>query len=1601
MNTFYKKVIVFLQILVIIGIQFAILGNSVVEAFYAGLEQQSTNTNQKNIDFDVYFKNGEEKVHYKEADIKEGGSLIVNIMMNQTGVLDNAKISLENSNFNLKEIENAYVKSIEDNEIELNQIISGEEVKIEIPIQFKEGENITKEYLSQETTVKLEGSHISGEKKKKEIVGEKKIKVDWKQETQLELQQEMEKYITLEGKTLLQQKIITKVNEKTLIKEEKLEINVPEIQTITPDEVNVLLNGEMITDDKYEYNKESKILTIKSEYNKENIQNEYKIIYLYGQTIEEETLSLKLYTKVNYEMYTGNIDVKEYENEVTVTNRQNQLSATLDMTESLYKGYLYSNSERVTNYQEKLKIEISNLEELENICIQNMSDYFKNENGEKFDINGNAYLREIKFFKTNLQNILGEKFEVNILGENGENLAVLNEQFQWNENGEGIISLDNNSFDKTQIVMSSPVNVGVIDIEMSKYIKGNAGYTKDELKSFTNLESNIKITSNNQDIPLQANVILNDTITEAKVEVNTSDFSVLNSNQNVQIIATLKSDNEKYNLYENPIVRVKLPDDVETVGFHFVNILYGDEMKIAKSRYSAKDKIIEIRLEGKQSEYRTTMEEGIKVVIDLDINLKKDATDKEATVDLMIENAGNETFETNVPVKIKSKYGAILYQNIEGFNEENTKIESAENDTLEVILDKGSNEKQAKVKQALINNYDNPIDEIVMIGNLAEESEESAELKSNFKANLINGLDIDQENVKVYYSEKENATEQDDTWNETVEDWSSIKSFKITMKEELAPKERLSLNYGLAIPANLQQGDSTYQKLNISYLYQGQKLESNSAISLMTTGEIEAEGLEKEENGIKTELIVTTGNKELKDDEEVWEGQTVNYKLKVTNNTGKDLNNLNLVANHTNVIYYGDKEIEGFNSLTGETETIIIKQEDESLTGIKRTADTLKAGETIEFTYQFAPKKITGNEIKGMLEITADDIKEKYVITNINTIKDAKMKAQVVSGLDDRLDFAEGDVYKANFYISNLTNEKQTNVIYHIQTTDLLQFDPDFILSGMGYELQEYKDNKITIKIPVLEPNQKLQINLPFIVGTMQKDNKEGEFSIYSYIEDGKNIYYSNKITKKIKRIVAKITGTQSVDKEESIVKVGDILTYVAKISNNDNELATDVKLTHNVTEANSKLLKANIQTSDGEITEANIDNSNLATIEFHLEPGETITYIAEVEIWENTDENVNYEETVKSNIRLEWDYTGNLELNEITFKLFDEEDVVDPDEPTNPEGQRYQISGKAWEDKNKNGIRDNEEYGIPDLEVQLLDAQTGEIVNAENQEQKTVTDKDGNYVFNNISNGKYIVVFRYNNTVYSTTQYQKENIDKSINSDVIQKKVGEEIIAVTDTLKIEDENLKDIDAGFIKNIKFDMSLDKTISKVIVQNAEGTRNVEYKDTKLAKVEINPKYISNTTVLVEYKIKVKNEGEIPGYANEIVDYMPKELKFNSEINKNWYMGTDGNVHNMSLSNTLIKPGETQEVKLTLIKQMTAGNTGITYNIAEILEDSNDLRVKDEDSVPGNRKDGEDDISSAELLVSIKTGLFTISISIFIIAILGIIGYVIYRERRKLR
>ena len=53
-------------------------------------------------------------------------------------------------------------------------------------------------------------------------------------------------------------------------------------------------------------------------------------------------------------------------------------------------------------------------------------------------------------------------------------------------------------------------------------------------------------------------------------------------------------------------------------------------------------------------------------------------------------------------------------------------------------------------------------------------------------------------------------------------------------------------------------------------------------------------------------------------------------------------------------------------------------------------------------------------------------------------------------------------------------------------------------------------------------------------------------------------------------------------------------------------------------------------------------------------------------------------------------------------------------------------------------------------------------------------------------------------------------------------------------------------------------------------------------------------------------------------------------------------------------------------------MTQDNIGRSSNIAEIAEDYNEQSLKDKDSTPKNKVQGEDDMSSADVIISIGTG-----------------------------
>ena len=331
-------------------------------------------------------------------------------------------------------------------------------------------------------------------------------------------------------------------------------------------------------------------------------------------------------------------------------------------------------------------------------------------------------------------------------------------------------------------------------------------------------------------------------------------------------------------------------------------------------------------------------------------------------------------------------------------------------------------------------------------------------------------------------------------------------------------------------------------------------------------------------------------------------------------------------------------------------------------------------------------------------------------------------------------------------------------------------------------------------------------------------------------------------------------------------------------------------------------------------------------------------------------------------------------------------------------------IVGTAWLDSNQNGKKDENEQTLSGIKVKLLNADTNQLVkNESGNVLETTTSSNGLYMLQSIGNGRYIVIFEYDQTKYNLTQYKANGVSDSENSKAVMNQLtidsSIQTKASTDIITIENNDIANINIGLIELKNFDLQLNKYVSRILVQDSAGSTVRQYDNSKLAKLELDSKKINGSTVLIEYSIVISNVGEVDGYARKIVDYMPSDLQFSSELNKDWYT-QDGKLYNASIANDKIPAGQSRTLTLTLTKSMTEDNTGRIINTAEIAEDYNELGIFDSNSTPGNRATGENDIDSADVILSIRTGAaLYISVVIAILVIAIIVAVIIIKKRKN--
>lgn len=204
---------------------------------------------------------------------------------------------------------------------------------------------------------------------------------------------------------------------------------------------------------------------------------------------------------------------------------------------------------------------------------------------------------------------------------------------------------------------------------------------------------------------------------------------------------------------------------------------------------------------------------------------------------------------------------------------------------------------------------------------------------------------------------------------------------------------------------------------------------------------------------------------------------------------------------------------------------------------------------------------------------------------------------------------------------------------------------------------------------------------------------------------------------------------------------------------------------------------------------------------------------------------------------------------------------------------------------------------------------------------------------------------------------------------DIPYYKIVEELIPANREGRYTEENVE-VTYYYKKQI-FDMNIDKNVERIEINGEEQ----EVIDGKINKVEVVGSKVKETEVKITYRIEVRNEGEIEGIAR-IKENIPEDFEVNEETGEEWKETEEGKLE----AEVELEAGETKELKVVLNWKKGDNNFGVQKNTAEIVETSNPANYEEANK--------EDNSSSSEVVMGVKTGDATRSI-IFIIATIGMI------------
>lgn len=1000
-------------------------------------------------------------------------------------------------------------------------------------------------------------------------------------------------------------------------------------------------------------------------------------------------------------------------------------------------------------------------------------------------------------------------------------------------------------------------------------------------------------------------------------------------------------------------------------------------------------------------------------------------------------------------IKYQAPNGLVAINGIVNYDGMLSEVKSVKQGEVKQQIPIGASSRIMTMELLALNNTDNKCSDVVLLGRIpfvgnkdVITDQDLGTTTNTVMKDLIKESIQNTNTVDIYYSSNPDATKDLDNigngWTKDVSNLSEVKSFLIFVKGAMVPGQVLRYTYDFEVPENLPYDTNIEGSFGAFY-------NNNTDVAVIYESMIaDTVGLTTEA-GLKLEGILTV---DAGDGNTVGECTYLKYKLKVKNTGSVVASDLTItipVPNNTRLWEFDKSDLGiGNNNYTesknqnerrwkievlnpGEEKeiqyTVKVDKLDDNEVVVKSKATitasnlgvTIESNETSNKVEKRNLDLMINTEISEKVEV-GGIVDYRVYVTNISG-KDLE-NIKVVCKLPKEYEYKETKVsttdsssFNEDTIVYDETNHEVTLVIEEIQKDGLLNLricgemrraSNDIVATHVSFypeEDVEERTSEVSLKVvgPILEVNQEANAdsvlegeNVEFAIQIQNKGNGES-----------KELKIKDEISKYLENVKVRFSGST----QNSNVKLtdGNLDNYLSRLQPNSQVVVTISGTAKNLEEGVSEAVVTNkaiisgdyIHDIETDIAEVIIKyNPNKVEEEPKKEGFNNIISGDDTDDeddynTEPSDSNVNngtfnnsYQNNNTNNSSNNSSDNSN-QQNDTNIITNNKTNNTQSSNDTNNQANnqniiKYKISGTAWLDSNKDGKRDSDEKTLATLKVQLQ--KDGRMIKA------VTTDGNGEYKFEDLTSGRYSIIFLYDEEKYTTTSYRVQSADASVNSDAIETQKG---TAVTNDITITDSDITNIDIGLKEKEIFDLKIDKYLTKATVKTEKDTKSYDFDNEKLAKVEIHSKEINNAIVDVEYRIVVENLSSIEGSATKIIDQMPEGMTFDEKRNTGWYLGNDGNLYNETLKDVRISAGEKAELKLILTKVMTEDNVGVSSNTILLSDTMNSSELKE---------NTDNNVSTQEILILISTNGSTMAILASAIAVLLII--IIYLNRGKI-